>query len=101
MNCPKCGKNRAHRSHRSLRDWAVTWLSLKPYRCLDCHHRFYAFRAGAESPKLRTAEERRIMKLRRSIRWQHTRAELILYAIGSLIFLAVLYYMVQQHVTSE
>ena len=98
MICPNCGKNRAHRSHRTLRDWAVSWLLLKPYRCRDCRHRFYAYRAGAESPKLRSSEERRIMKLRRKIRWRRNRGELILYGISSLIFLAILYYIVQQHI---
>lgn len=96
MICPNCSKNRAHRSHRSLTDRIVSWLSLKPYRCRDCHHRFYAFRGGMESAKLRTPEERRIMKLRRSIRWKRTRGELVLYAISSLIFLAILYYIIQQ-----
>jgi hypothetical protein len=78
----------------------VSWLSLRPYRCRDCEHRFYAYRAGVESPKLRTPEERRIMKLRRTIRWRRTRGELILYGISSLIFLALLYYLVQQRVNS-
>jgi hypothetical protein len=76
----------------------VSWLSLRPYRCRDCEHRFYAYRAGAESPKLRTPEERRIMKLRRTIRWRRTRGEFILYGISSLIFLAILYYLVQQRI---
>jgi hypothetical protein len=101
MICPKCGKNSAHRSHRSALDWAVSWLSLKPYRCHDCRHRFYAYRAGEKSSNLRTPEERRIMKLRRTIRWRRTRAELILYGISSLIFLAILFYLIQQHVSSE
>jgi len=101
MNCPKCGKNSAHRSHRTFRDWAAVWLSLKPYRCHDCQHRFYAYRAGEDSAKLRTPEERRIMKLRRGIRWRRTRAELMLYGLGSLIFLALLYYILQQHIVSE
>ena len=101
MICPKCGKNSAHRSHRSFRDWAVSWLSLKPYRCRDCRHRFLAYQAGVESSKLRTTEERRIMKLRRGIRWKRTRAELILYGIGSLIFLAILLYIIQQRIVTE
>ena len=41
------------------------------------------------------------MKLRRKIRWQRTRGELILYGIGSLIFLAILYFMVQQRAGGE
>ena len=79
----------------------MAWLSLKPYRCRDCSHRFYAYREGVESSKLRTPEERRILKLRRSVRWRRSRAELILYGISSLIFLAVLYYMIQQRVVGE
>jgi hypothetical protein len=98
VTCPKCGKDRAHRSHRSVLDWALTLLALKPYRCGECHHRFYAFKAGVISPKLRTPEERRVLKLRRRIRWKRTRGELVLYAISSLIFLAILYYLVQQRV---
>jgi hypothetical protein len=101
MICPKCGKDRAHRSHRSIKDWLVSWLYLKPYRCRNCTHRFYAYRDGAESSKLRTPEEQRIIKLRRSIRWRRSRAELILYGISSLIFIGILLYMIQQRVTGE
>jgi hypothetical protein len=98
MICPKCGKSRAHRSHRSLADRLLSFFALKPYRCRECHHRFYAYKGGVESSKLRTPEERRIMKLRRSIRWKRTRGELVLYAISSLIFLAILYYIIQQRI---
>jgi hypothetical protein len=101
MTCPKCGKNQAHRSHRSLLDRAVSLLSLKPYRCRDCHHRFYAYRAGERSAKLRTPEERRIMRLRRSIRWKRTRTEVLLYSVSSLIFLAILFYIIQQNITTQ
>lgn len=38
------------------------------------------------------------MKLRRSIQWKRTRGEMVLYAISSLIFLAILYYIIQQRV---
>jgi hypothetical protein len=72
---------------------------LKPYRCKDCHHRFYAYKSGEKSEKLRTHEERRLLKQRRGIRWKRTRAELLLYGISSLIFLAILYYIIQQRVT--
>jgi hypothetical protein len=98
MICPKCGKNRAHRSHRALKDWVLSWFSLKPYRCHDCQHRFYAFRGGEKSQKLRTGEERRIMAIRRGMRWKRSRQELILYGISSLVFLAILYYIIQQRV---
>jgi hypothetical protein len=100
MICPKCRKNSAHRSHRSAKDWLVSWLSLKPYRCRDCQHRFYAYRGGETSSKLRTPEERRIMRLRRSIKWKRSRQELILYGISSLVFLAILYYIIQQRISN-
>lgn len=98
MICPKCQENRAHRSHRTLRDWMVSWLALKPYRCRNCRHRFYAYKSGIKSSKLRSTEERRIMKLRRSLKWKRTKSELLLYGISSLIFLAILYYIIQQRI---
>lgn len=79
----------------------MSWLALKPYRCKECRHRFYAYRDGVESSKLRTVEERRIMKLRRGIRWRRTRGELLLYAVGLVLFLALLYYLVQQRVSGD
>jgi hypothetical protein len=39
------------------------------------------------------------MKLRRDIKWRRTRGELLLYGISSLIFLAILYYIIQQRVS--
>ncbi len=79
----------------------VSWLGYKPYRCKDCQHRFYAYREGENSTKLRTAEERRIMKLRRQIKWRRTKAELLLYSVGSLAVIALIYYLIQQRVISE
>jgi hypothetical protein len=98
MTCPKCGQNRAHRSHRAAWDWFLSLFSYKPYRCRECQHRFYAWRGGENSTKLRTPEERRIMKLRRGIKWKRKRSEALLYAVSSLIFLAILYYIIQQRI---
>lgn len=101
MNCPKCGNSTAHRTHRTWLDYAVTWLGFLPYKCKDCQRRFLVWRNGELSPRLRTTEERRIMQLRRSIRWRRTRGELLLYGLGSLIFLAVLFYLLTQHISTE
>jgi hypothetical protein len=98
MTCAKCGQNQAHRSHRSWSDRLFSLIGFKPYRCRDCHHRFYAYREGIKSARLRSSEERRIMKLRRSIRWKRTRGELVLYAVSSLLFLAILYFIIQQRI---
>jgi hypothetical protein len=96
MICPKCGNNRAHRSHRSLSERAIGWVGFRPYRCKDCQHRFYAYRGGEGSEKLRTGEERRIMQLRRKIKWKRTKGELILYGIGTLVMVWLIYYLMHQ-----
>ena len=102
MICPRCKENRAHRSHRSgIVDHLARWFAVKPYRCHACNHRFYVYRDGETSPKLRTPEERRIMKLRRAIRWRRTRGEVLLYGVSSLILLALLYYVLTQHISTE
>jgi len=36
------------------------------------------------------------MQLRRKIRWRRTRGELVLYGIGSLIMVAIIYYVLHQ-----
>lgn len=101
MICPKCGNSRAHRSHRVWFDWVITLLGFKPYRCKDCSHRFYAHRSGENSAVLRTSEERRILKLRRKIRWKKTKATIVLFGLSSLVFLWLLYYLIQQRIVTE
>jgi hypothetical protein len=81
MICPACGKSSADRSILFIRDRAVRWFHLKPYLCLDCHR-----------------EERRIVTLGRMIRWRRAIPEATLYGIGLLMFLAILYYVIQQRI---
>lgn len=101
MNCPKCGKGTAHRSHRTQLDWIISSIGYKPYRCKECQHRFYAYRDGETSPRLRTPEERRILKTRRGIKWRRTKTTLLLYFIGAIIFLGILYYILIQRVPPD
>jgi hypothetical protein len=97
--CPNCKENRAHRSHRSgFSDYVMVWLKRRPYRCHNCQTRFYAYRDGEESPKLRTAEERRIMQLRRNIRWRRSKKELTLYLLATMAVAATIYYLIQQRI---
>jgi hypothetical protein len=97
MICPKCKESRAHRSHRlGVKDTIAAWFAIKPYRCHACNNRFYAYREGETSPKLRTAEEMRIMRLRRKMRWKKSRVELLAYAICSVVLAALIYYLIQQ-----
>jgi hypothetical protein len=67
-----------------------------PYRCGKCSARFYAYRAGEKSSKLRTNEERKLMELRRQRRWKRSRRELLGYGFGFLIMTAVVYWVLQQ-----
>jgi hypothetical protein len=102
MICPKCKENRAHRSRRSgFKDWAASLLLRIPYRCRACNARTYIYPYGDFSMKLRTPEERRVIKLRRGLQAQKFKRELIAYGIGSLILLFVLYYFFQQRVPTE
>lgn len=72
-----------------------------PYRCHACKSRFYAFRDGEKSDRLRTREEQKIMQLRRRLKWKRSRRELAAYGTGFLVFLFVLYMVIQQRVSGE
>lgn len=97
MICPKCKQNRAHRSHRSsLKDRIFLLFDQIPYRCHACNTRFYAYRGGEESEKLRTREEMKIMQLRRSLRWKRSKRELTVYGFAALVLVIIIYYTLQQ-----
>ena len=99
MTCPKCGEASAHRSHRNgIKDRALGWFSQIPYRCRKCHIRFYAYRAGEKSDKMRTPEERRIMKIRRGIKWKRSKREMTVYAFGFVVLALAIYWFTQQSV---
>jgi len=102
MICPKCNENRAHRSRRSgFKDWAASLAFLVPYRCRACKARSYINPYGTGGLKFRSPEERRVIKLRRGLKVKKLKRELIAYGIGSLILLAILYYVFQQRIPTE
>jgi hypothetical protein len=95
--CANCKEPRAHRSHsRGFKDWVYKRFQLIPYRCKACKTRFYAYRAGEESSTLRTGEERKIMQLRRKIKWKRTKKELAVFAVGIVLLFSMLFVMLQQ-----
>jgi len=97
VTCPHCGQTSAHRSHRSgIKDRVMRLFEMIPYRCRKCSKRFYAFRAGEKSTKMRTPEERKIMELRRRLAWKRSRRELFVYAAAALLLLAIIYSTIQQ-----
>lgn len=99
MICAKCKEPKAHRSHSAgFKDWLYKRFQLIPYRCKACKARFYAYRAGEQSSTMRTGEERKIMKLRRRLKWKRTKKELTVYAIGTALAFALLYFAMQQRV---
>jgi len=102
MICPRCKENKAHRSRRAgFKDWAMSLVLRIPYRCRACKARSYVYPYGGTSLKLRTSEERRVIKLRRGLRMQQLKRQLIGYGISSLILVLILYYLFQQRVPSE
>jgi DNA-directed RNA polymerase subunit RPC12/RpoP len=97
MICAKCGRHRAHRSHRSgLKDWVQGLFQYTPYRCRDCGTRFYAWRDGEKSDKLRTREEQKVIQLRRKLKWKRSKRSLYAYGAGALVLAAALYEIIQQ-----
>lgn len=97
MICPKCKENKAHRSRRSgFMDWAASLTLRMPYRCHACQARTYISNYGADMTRVRTAEERRVIQLRRNLKVQKIKRELVAYGIGLLTMLALLYYLFQQ-----
>ena len=67
-----------------------------PYRCRGCKTRFYAYRAGEESSSMRTGEERKVMALRRRLKWKRTKKELAIYGVGGTVLISILYLLMQQ-----
>jgi len=102
MICPKCKENKAHRSRRSgFKDWAVSLFLRTPYRCRACKTRFYVNLRGGNVLKLRSDEEKRVIKLRRELRMRQARRQILGYGISSLILVLILYYLFQQRIVSE
>src|ERR1017187_2711001 len=49
--CPFCASVRTRRSHRRLLDYLLSLTGRHPYRCAECHGRFFAARTpSAVSP---------------------------------------------------
>jgi len=102
MICPKCKEDKAHRSRRAgFKDWVARVFLYVPYRCRACGTRSYIFPHGSASMRLRTPEELRVIKLRRSLRTKKLKRELIGYGISSIILVLILYYFFQQRIPSE
>ena len=72
-----------------------------PYRCKKCHIRYYAYLAGEKSDRMRTTEERRIMKIRRALKWKHAKRNLAVYAFGLIAFAIAAYLFTQQTTPSQ
>ncbi len=40
--CPRCQCQACYALHRKGFDWVMSWIGLRPARCLTCNKRFYA-----------------------------------------------------------
>jgi transposase-like protein len=102
MTCPSCGKPKAHRSHRSgLKDWALGFFHRQPFRCGACRFRFYVYRQGETSAKLRSSEERKILEIRRRYKWKKSRRQILAFTMVSLVLAAILYALMQQRIGGD
>jgi hypothetical protein len=92
VTCPKCKNDSAHRSHRrGLVEWLASLAAVYPYRCPQCDLRFLRFKYSTVQPEP-SGVEQEIRNTRRSVRWKRRKRELLLYALGLLVFLAFLYF---------
>ena len=50
--CPRCRTYTAVRSHRrgAFENIVLRFLLMRPFRCRDCNHRFYALRFELSQP---------------------------------------------------
>ena len=102
MTCIKCGEPKAHRSHRvGIKDQIVRFFRYVPYRCRNCGKRFYAYRSGEQSDRMRTREEQKIMQLRRAIKWRRSRREIAVFSLAAFLLVFLVYYLIQQRIVSE
>jgi hypothetical protein len=96
MVCPKCKKDKAHRSHRSgVKERLASLFGFYPYRCFDCKFRFLRHKYEPENPAT-SGTEREIKATRRNIRRKRVRREFLMYAAGLLLFLVFLYFLTRE-----
>ena len=50
---------------------------------------------------MRTREEQKIMRLRRKIKWRHSRREIAVFGIAAFLLVFLVYYLIQQRIVSE
>ena len=101
MNCPKCGKDRAHRDERSgAVDQILNWFVIKPYICHECRYRFHRFPDGQSGPTVRMELEQRRLQLFRRKGWRRTFRELVFYCLAFVVMGAVFYFVFRQSATT-
>lgn len=86
--CPKCHSDAIRRTHRQgMKERLWSLFFVYPYRCRKCSHRFLRFRSpagGVPKSDNKTGPGRK------------SRREMVLYGLGILLFLALLYFLVRE-----
>ncbi len=96
MLCPKCKKDRAHRSHRTgLTEHLASLAGFYPYACRACNHRFLQFVTSWEQrpASANPGVEREIAASRSAFAWKRKQREILLYGLALLLFVAILYFL--------
>jgi hypothetical protein len=94
--CPKCKTEHTDRSHRrGLIERGVAVVGYYPYRCRDCHLRFFRMRTEptVDTATDRPGLEREIKATRGAMGAKRKRRELLLYVTAMVLFLTFLYYL--------
>ena len=93
LNCPACGSANIRRSQRrNVFERALRSLRVRPWRCQDCQARFFRFRRRPHNPlpKDQRPHER--------WRWKRlsfsTKVQIVGYAIGALLILVLLRWLI-------
>ena len=79
-------------------DFVVSLFRYYPYRCNECGHRFYEFRANSPKTPEHTQEhpsttEKEIRATRRGYEWKRRRRDFLLYGSALAAFLGFLYFL--------
>lgn len=93
LNCPSCGSANVRRSQRrNVFENALYGLRLRPWRCLDCQARF--FRVRRRQPNRLAKDHRPHERWWRKKLSVSTKMQIVGYAIGALLILALLRWLV-------
>lgn len=93
LNCTACGSANIRRSQRrNVFENALRSLRLRPWRCLDCQARFFRFRRQTPNPLPKDKRPHEPWGWKRLS--ASTKIQIFGYAIGAVLILALLQWLI-------